>query len=310
MKKILIFTLLPLLIFQSAYGSSHDNQDWFQQLTNSNVTVSFESPEKYFEEITTNLAAGSTIYDLALYIFGMVIYAVFVWHFYRFIAKRDVIPITVNPRTAEGKITPKKIGYYIAAHILLFPFIIWVWFIVYSFFMFILAKDMPLGVVLLISISVIGATRITSYYKEDLAKDVGKLLPFALLGVFLTSSAFFSETSNFFSIEEIEERIEEIPRFISRIVEFVILVAAIEIILRISFLIKRKIWPAAEEKLEEAIEDQIDEKIKVKVEQIENEQDKLEEKIENSEDKLEEKIENSEDKLEDKIDENDRASKN
>lgn len=301
-KIILIFILIlyPLFVFQTTFGSNHDEQDWFQQLTNSNVTLSFESPERYFDEITTNLAAGSTIYDLALYIFGMVIYAVFVWHFYRFIAKRDIIPITVNPRNKDGTLTAKRIGMYIAAHILLFPFIIWVWFIVYSFFMFLLAKDMPVGVVLLISISVIGATRITSYYKEDLAKDVGKLLPFALLGVFLTSSAFYSETSNFFSLEEIGERIEETPRFISRIVEFVILVAAIEIMLRISFLIKRKIWPAAEQKLEEAIEEQIDEKIKVKVEQIEDEQDKLEEKIEKSEDKLEEKIEKNDDGSTDK----------
>ena len=288
---LLLIILLPIIISQAAYGSNHnENQDWFQQLSNSDFSLSFESPEKYFEEITTNLAAGSTIYDLTLYILGMVVYVIFVWHFYRFIARREILPINLTSvHDTDGKLSGKRIGLFIAGQILLFPFIIWVWFIVYSFFMFILAKDMPLGVILLISISVIGATRIASYYKEDLAKDVGKLLPFALLGVFLTSSAFFSETTNFFSLEDLEKRIEEIPLFISRIIEFVILVLAIEIILRVIFLIKRKIWPAAEEKLEEQIEEQIDEKIKVKVKQIEEDQDKLEEKIEKTEDKINKK---------------------
>jgi len=252
--------------------------------------MTFDSPENYFKEITTNLAAGSTVFDLAFYIMAMVAYGVFVWHFYRFISKREIIPIHVTVRNKEGKLSPVKIGTYIAAHIFLFPFIIWVWFMVYSFFMFILAKDMPLGVILLVSISVIGSTRIASYYKEDLAKDIGKLLPFALLGIFLTSSAFFTNTGNFFSFDEIEKRFVEIPLFISRIVEFVIIVTAIEIILRLLFLIKRKIHPTVDEKLEEKIEEQIDEKIKVKVEQIEKEQEKLEEKIEESEHKLDEKL--------------------
>jgi len=259
--------------------------------------MTFDTPESYLEKIITNLTSGSTTYDLVIYIFSMFIYAVFVWHFYRFIARREIIQICTSCRNKDGKISSSRIAAYVVGHVLLFPFIIWVWFIVYSWFMFILAKDMPMGVILLISISVIGATRITSYYKEDLAKDVGKLLPFALLGIFLTSSVFFSDTTNFFSIEDIEKRIIEIPLFVSRIVEFVILIVAMEIILRILFLIKRKIRPAVEEKLEEKIEEQIDEKIKVKVKEIEEEQDKLEEKIEKSEDMLEEKIDETSDKL-------------
>lgn len=286
----IIFSLFVALVFCTSITQSFGQNEnpILRQPFWENWT--FDTPENYLKEITTNLAAGSTVFDLALYVIAMFVYAVFVWHFYRFIARREIIPICSSCRTKDGKISSAKIGGYIAGHVLLFPLIIWVWFIVYSWFMFILAKDMPLGVILLVSISVIGATRLTSYYKEDLAKDVGKLLPFALLGIFLTSSAFFSETSNFFSLDEIEQRIVEIPLFISRIVEFVIIITAMEIILRVIFLVKRKIKPAVEEKLEEKIEEQIDAKIKVKVEEIEKEQEKLEEKIEKSEDNLEEKI--------------------
>jgi len=237
-----------------------------------------------------------------LYIAGMAVYAVFVWHFYRFIARREIIPIDYDKYDTQGRISPLRIAAYIVAHIFLFPLIIFVWFFVYSMFMFILAKDMPMGVVLLISISVIGAIRLTAYYKEDLAKDLGKLLPLALLGVFLTSSAFYTDTANFFSLQEIEEKFEEFPKFISRIIEFVILIVIIESILRILFVIKRKIWPAAEEKLEEQIEEQIDEKIKVHVEKIEKKQKNLEEKVEKETNELEEKIEKETDKIEKKVD--------
>ena len=191
MKKNLL--LIGIIFFISSSTLS------FAQIDNENSEVrqpfwqnmTFDSPENYLNEITTNLAAGSSIFDLAFYIIAMFVYAVFVWHFYRFIARREIIPICSSCRNTEGKISPARIAGYIAGHIFLFPLIIWIWFIVYSWFMFILAKDMPLGVILLVSISVIGATRMTSYYQEDLAKDVGKLLPFALLGIFLTSSAFF-----------------------------------------------------------------------------------------------------------------------
>lgn len=291
-----ISSFIVIILFVSSIGIVFGQDENQNQVLRKNFweNMTFDNPENYLNEITTNLAVGSTIFDLAFYIIAMFIYAVFVWHFYRFIARREIIPICSSCRNKEGKISPSRIVGYVAGHIFLFPFIIWIWFIVYSWFMFILAKDMPLGVILLVSISVIGATRMTSYYKEDLAKDVGKLLPFALLGIFLTSSAFFSESANFFSFDEIEERIEEIPLFISRIVEFVIIITVMEVILRVIFLIKRKIRPAVDEKLEEKIEEQINEKIKVKVEQIEKEQEKLEEKIEKSEDKFEEKIEKSE----------------
>ena len=260
------------------------------------IKIDFHSPEKSIDEITTNLASGSTVIDLGLYIIGMVVYAIFVWHFYRFIARREIIKIDFERYGTKDRISPLKLGAYIGSYVFLFPIIIYVWFLVYSLFMFVLAKDMPMGVVLLIAISVIASTRITSYYKEDLAKDVGKLLPFALLGVFLTSSAFFSDTTNFFSVEDIEKRFQEFPLFVGRVIEFIILVVVLEWILRVVFLIKRKIRPSVEEKVEEKIEEQIDEKIKVHVE-------KLEEKIEEVDSEIEEKIESVENQMGDSEDE-------
>ena len=297
-----LFLILMFFVFSMpdlAFAQGNFFDDFFER----DFSITFDTPENYIAQVTENLAAGSTIYDLGLYVAGMVGYAIFVWHFYRFIARREIIPIDYDKFDTRGRISPVRVGAYIGAHVFLFPLIIFVWFFIYSMFMFVLAKDMPMGVVLLIAISVIAATRVTSYYKEDLAKDVGKLLPFALMGVFLTSSAFYTDTSNFFSLDDFEDKLKEFPLFVSRVIEFVIIVLIIETLLRAIFVIKRKIWPAAEEKLEDQIEDQIDEKIKVKVESIEKKQKDIEEKVEKEKEKLEEKVEQHAEKLEEKVEE-------
>ncbi len=301
--KYLLFIFAFLVILSPGIAFAQNPTNFFDDFFERDFSLSFDTPENYIAQVTENLAAGSTIYDLGLYIAGMVGYAIFVWHFYRYIARREIIPIDYDKYNKEGKISAARIGAYIGAHIFLFPLVIYIWFFVYSMFMFVLAKDMPMGVVLLIAISVIGATRVTSYYKEDLAKDVGKLLPFALMGVFLTSSAFYTDTTNFFSLDDFEEKLKEFPLFLSRIIEFVIIIAIIETLLRVLFLIKRKIKPAAEEKLEEQIEEQIDEKIKVKVEEIEEKHKDLEEKIEKETDEIEKKVEKETNEIEEKLEE-------
>lgn len=297
-KLVLISIIFPIVFTNFAFAQE---SNFLSEFFEGQLDISFETPEEYFAEVSNDLAAGSTIYDLGIYITGMAIYAVFVWHFYRFIARREIISIDYDKYDTQGKISPVRIGAYIAAHIFLFPLIIFVWFFIYSMFMFVLAKDMSTGAILLIAISVIGATRVTSYYKEDLAKDVGKLLPFALMGIFLTSSVFFEDTSNFFSLESFEKRFEDFPNFVGKVIEFVIIVVIIETVLRTIFVIKRKIIPAAEEKLEEQIEEQIDEKIKVHVQKIEKKQKGLEEKLEKETEEIEKKIEDETEEIEKKI---------
>ena len=59
------------------------------------------------------------------------------------------------------------------------------------FLAFLSDKQTPENI-LLISMSIVAAIRLTSYYKEDLSRDLAKLLPFALLGVFLVDISYFS----------------------------------------------------------------------------------------------------------------------
>ena len=96
-------------------------------------------------------------------------------------------------------------------------------------------------VITLISITVIVAIRVTAYYQEDLSRDLGKLLPFSLLAIYLTSPVFFSNTGNFFSLEDLQARFNEIPLFSMDIFKFILYAIFVEVFLRIVFVIKRRI---------------------------------------------------------------------
>ena len=214
---------------------------------NSFAIFNFQSPQELLTQLTTDFFRGTTIWDLIVYTAGMVLYSFFVWKFYRFVSRREIIPINLEKYSSEGKRSPLRIGAYISSYMILFPFFLFLWFFAYSFFIYFLARDIPTGTVLLISITVIAAIRVTAYYKEDLARDLGKLLPFSLLAIFLTSSAFFSDTNNFFSLDDLGERFNEIPLLSMEIFKFIIYAIFVETFLRIVFIIKRKIKPSKDE---------------------------------------------------------------
>lgn len=203
----------------------------------------FKNSDSFIQLISTSFFDSTTIWDLITYTAGMVLYSFFVWKFYRFIARREIIPINLEKYSAKGKKSPIKAGAYIVSYLFLFPFFLFLWFFVYSFFIYFLARDIPTETVLLISITVIVATRVAAYYKEDLARDLGKLLPFSLLAIFLTSPAFFSDTGNFFSLSDLEHRFQEIPLLSVEIVQFILYAIFVEAFLRTVFLIKRHFSP-------------------------------------------------------------------
>lgn len=231
------------------------NYTYAQVDSENQTSINFEdfsllqSPEIFIQELTSDFFRGTTIWDLMAYTAGMVLYSFFVWKFYRFVSRREIIPINLEKYSSEGKKSPLKIGAYISSYMILFPLFLFLWFFVYSFFIYFLARDIPTGTVLLISITVIVAIRVTAYYQEDLSKDLGKLLPFALLAIFLTSPAFFSDTGNFFSLKDLETRFSEIPLLSMEIFKFIAYAIFVEAFLRIAFVIKRKIKPPKEESI-------------------------------------------------------------
>ncbi|MBT3464845.1 hypothetical protein HN451_07670 [archaeon] len=87
-----------------------------------------------------------------------------------------------------------------------------------------LSKSQTVQQTLLTSMTIVAASRLASYYSEDLAKDLAKMIPFALLGVFLVDPSFFS-------IDVVLEKIKLLPSLWIVIVQYIIFTGILEFIL-------------------------------------------------------------------------------
>ena len=65
----------------------------------------------------------------------------------------------------------------------------------------------------------------TSYYSEDLSKDLAKMLPFTLLAVAITKPGFFNFT-------QIITHLQKVPSVFGQIITYLSFIIFLEIILR------------------------------------------------------------------------------
>jgi len=171
---------------------------------------------------------------LLLVSLGMVLYGIVIWKFYRFLARRDIIKLDLkkyNKFQSAGLLKFFAVIFYIIEFLIILPFVICIWFAIYSIMMVVLAKEHGVSAVLMISAAVIAAVRITAYYSEDLSKDLSKMFPFTLLGIAILSP-------NFFNSSEIISRFSEIPSLLGNVYYYAIAIIIIEIFFRLLFLVK------------------------------------------------------------------------
>ncbi len=168
----------------------------------------------------------SFINPLFYLIILIAIYSISVWHFYRFIAKRDCF----NIKTIHHQRIFSLLKYF-----LLFPFIAFLFFVGFALMILFITRGYDFVSILSTSFAVVIAIRLTAYYNEDLSKDVAKMLPFALLGLFIADPSYFSYS-------EIAVKINSLPEFLTLCFQFIILIVIAEWILRIILLIRKKIF--------------------------------------------------------------------
>ena len=89
----------------------------------------------------------------------------------------------------------------------------------------------------MISIAVVSAVRIAAYYDEDLSRDLAKILPFALLGIFLIDLSYFSLPA---TLETLRETVAQ-WRIMAYYLAFAI---ALEFVLRITSPLIRPLFAA------------------------------------------------------------------
>jgi len=183
-------------------------------------------------EYFTGMFEGDTSLMLTLIFFTavIVIYAIFVFYFYRFLAKKNLIELNLNQYNQYTNPTVVKIFaaiLYVIEYIILLPIVTFFWFTILSVLILLLAKGLSVEIILLISSALVAAVRITAYVSENLSEDLAKLLPFNLLAIAIT-------TAGFFNISDLLQRIYEIPSLFSSIPYYLLFIVAIELIMRIS----------------------------------------------------------------------------
>ncbi|MCK4901817.1 MAG: hypothetical protein KAS76_00555 [Thermoplasmatales archaeon] len=182
------------------------------------------------EEILKGNLSGFT--SLFYLIIMIAIYAVIIYHFYRYIARRDCF------KPSERRHT-KTIGFL--KYTFLFPFVAILFFMGFSLMFVFLTKTNNLEPILTTAFAIIVAIRITAYYTEDLSKDVAKMLPFAILGIFLVDPAYYT-------IDHAINRINQMPQHANVIIQFILLIILVEWILRVALTIRYTIIPKKEER--------------------------------------------------------------
>jgi hypothetical protein len=162
----------------------------------------------------------------------LTIYSIFVWFFYRLLARRDVIGLNLRKYNKDRDGAIKKffaVLFYIIEFIIIGPVVIFFWFAVLSIFFIVLAKELEVGTVMLICAALISAIRVTSYFNENLSKDLAKMVPFTMIAVVLT-------TPDFWNISEMIGRIAQIPTFFNEAIYYLFFILVLESFLRIIFL--------------------------------------------------------------------------
>jgi len=185
-------------------------------------------------------AAQQLLWPVLVVVLGMTAYAVFVFKFYRFVAARDMFGLDLSKNDAVRDAVLWDLIFliwYAVRFLVLFPAFAFFWFAVLTLILVFLSEDRELGTVLLIALATVSAIRVSAYYNEDLSRDLAKILPFAVLGVFIIDTSFFN-------IAESVETLREINAHRETIAYYLLFLVALEFVLRLLFVIFRLLFPS------------------------------------------------------------------
>jgi|TARA_Y100000310_G_scaffold112343_1_gene110829 hypothetical protein len=184
--------------------------------------------ETYNGLLSTMPIFAQKFINLFLIVLLIVIYSIFIWKFYRFVAKKNIIELSLNKyNKAEHPLLAKILAgvFYFIEYILILPFLIFFWFSIFTIFLIFLTDNLAIENLLVISAIIIASIRMVSYYSEDLSKDLAKLLPFTLLAISIINPKFFDMTRIF-------SQFSQLPGFFNEIIIYLAFIIILEIILR------------------------------------------------------------------------------
>ena len=195
------------------------------------------------------------ILNVGVYIAAIGLYAIFIFHFYRFLASRDMFRFDISRyRESRFRALRSFIHFvtYILEYLLVFPIFAFFWFAVLTVILAFLSQERTFADVLLIALATVSAIRVAAYYNEDLSRDLAKILPFAVLGIFIIDASFFTVDDSLAVLREANNHRELIFYYF---VFLVLMEFALRIVMGYVMLIitgRRRVFAARAEAVEEA----------------------------------------------------------
>ena len=183
------------------------------------------------------------LWPVLLVVVGMAAYAVFVFKFYRFVASRDMFGLDLSRNDQMRDAVAWDLIFlvwYVVRYVVLFPAFAAFWFAVLTLILVFLSDGRDLSDILLIAIATVSAIRVSAYYNEELSRDLAKMLPFAVLGVFIIDTPFFNIEGSLGTLREIIDHRETIAYY-------VIFLVGLEFALRFVLVVLKLIFPGRRE---------------------------------------------------------------
>ena len=145
------------------------------------VVGNFTAPvvEAYNLFILSLPAWAQTFVNLFFLIILVFLYVIFIWKFYRFIATKNIFGLNLNKYNNTNNPLLTKLlagGFYFLEYIIILPFMIFFWFAIFTFFLILLTESLEIGAILTVAAIIVAVVRLCCYYKEELAKELAKLL--------------------------------------------------------------------------------------------------------------------------------------
>ncbi|MFH0970415.1 MAG: hypothetical protein V1776_03065 [Candidatus Diapherotrites archaeon] len=159
----------------------------------------------------------------------LAVYVILIWNFYRSVARRDIFARTFTFHH------PGIVGFledFILAVLRLvkygvfFPVFSFLWFGGFVVLLLVVAQNQTVSQVVLLSIAIVSGARILSYYNQDTAQELAKIIPMVVLGIALVEP-------DFFELNKVVSRLETIPTLWNSLLPFILYLSLLELTLRI-----------------------------------------------------------------------------
>ncbi len=140
---------------------------------------------------------------VVIFIIGMTVFALFVFKFYRFVSSKDVFALDVS-KFEQSRFKAARVLLhvilYAAKYLFIFPLVAFFWFAAITLMLSFLATDQNSQAsfqnILLVAMTVVGIIRVCAYISEDLARDLAKMLPFAVLAFLILDLSSFDASDS------------------------------------------------------------------------------------------------------------------